>query len=417
MEYVTIIITILLELIFNVIIINSLVGKKANYPVRGTLLYVLLAGIYIVFVPADLVNGCYLLMLFYIKICYKIPWKDSLITTLLSVLLIGVTEIICIFPFAFILNGKFTESVTNLMAATLSLILWCVPMRKIPVWYLKKWCRKKDVWYMVVAGFSLVLMLAKIVKYNMTFHLEIADYVFILVALAMIWMLSWRLIRYRYEDKLRKKYNQAFESVIEQIRSRQHKFQNHLDAIYSLHNIYDEYEVLVEEQKKYLNKLNDYEMPAEVLALQNPILISHVYEKITEAQELGLHIKMKIKYSLDHCELDEIHMIEILGTLLDNAIQDMQQTLQQKFLIFEVEKEDGIVIRVANPHEELTNHQMQQMFKSGYSTKGENRGIGLAHVKKLAQKHNFDLLVENRKVDEQNYLFFSVLIGRNTPMV
>lgn len=31
--------------------------------------------------------------------------------------------------------------------------------------------------------------------------------------------------------------------------------------------------------------------------------------------------------------------------------------------VFEVEKEDGIIIRVANPHEELKNKEIRQMFE------------------------------------------------------
>lgn len=268
----------------------------------------------------------------------------------------------------------------------------------------------------MVVAFSLILMLTTIINYNMTFKFELADYIYIVVGLILIWMMSFRLMRYHYEERLREKYFRAFESVIVQIRSRQHKFQNHLDAIYSLHNIYGEYGALVKEQKKYLQKLTDYEMPAEVMTLQNPILIAHVYEKITEAQEAGLRVRMKMRCSMEDCEVDDIQMVEILGTLLDNAIQDMKETGKTEFLVLEVEEGDGIIIRVANPHEELKNQEIRQMFERGYSTKGKNRGIGLYHVKKLVQKHKIELLVENRMIEEQNYICFSVMIGRSTPL-
>lgn len=416
MEYFVIIGAIILELLLSTIIINSLLGEKEKIPLFWAILFLLVATGYIIFVPAEWVNGCYLLTFLYVKMGYRISWKDSLIITLLSVLLVGVTELICFFPFAFVFHGKWSESVNNLFASALSLVLWCVPMQRVPVWYLKKWCGKKEVWYMVVVAFSIILMLTTIVNYNMTFEFELADYIYIIAGLILMWLLSFRLMRYHYEERLRKKYFRAFESVIVQIRSRQHKFQNHLDTIYSLHNIYGDYESLVKEQKKYLQKLTDYEMPAEVMVLQNPILIAHVYKKITEAQEAGLRIRMKLRCSLEECGIDDIHMVEILGTLFDNAIQDMKETGKTEFLVFEVEEEDGIIIRVANPHEELKNQEIRQMFERGYSTKGKNRGIGLYHVKKLVQKHKIELLVENRMIEEQNYICFSVMIGRSTPL-
>lgn len=53
--------------------------------------------------------------------------------------------------------------------------------------------------------------------------------------------------------------------------------------IYSLHNLYGEYETLVEEQRVYLGKLLNYEMSAFLLVLGNSILIAHVFEKIMVA--------------------------------------------------------------------------------------------------------------------------------------
>lgn len=417
MEYLAIIGAIVLELLLGIVIIKRLLGKQQVIPFAWGILFVVFATVYIVFVPTEWVNGCYILMLLYIRVGYRVSWKDSLITTLLCVLLVGITELICFFPFVFIFNGKWSETVKNLLAAGISFLFWCVCIRKVPVYYLKKWCEKKEVWYIAVVSFSLILMLTTIINYNMTFELELTDYIYIIMGLILMWILSFRLMRYHYEERIRKKYFVVFESVIDQIRSRQHKFQNHLDAVYSLHKLYDEYETLVQEQRKYLQELTDYEIPAEVMALKNPILIAHVYEKITEAQEAGLRIRMKLRCDLEKCKMDEIHMIEILGTLFDNAIQDMKQTGQTEFLVFEVEKENGIIIRVANPHEEMKNQELRKMFERGYSTKGKNRGIGLHHVKQLVKKHKIELLVENRMIEEKNYICFSVMIGRSTSLV
>lgn len=62
--------------------------------------------------------------------------------------------------------------------------------------------------------------------------------------------------------------------MIDQIRRRQHKFRNQMDAVYSMHKLYGDYKMLVEAQREYLGKLEDYEMPADVLVLENPIIIA-----------------------------------------------------------------------------------------------------------------------------------------------
>lgn len=180
MEYLAIISAIVLELLLGIVIIKRLLGKQQVIPFAWGILFVVFATVYIVFVPAEWVNGCYIFMLLYIRVGYRVSWKDSLITTLLCVLLVGITELICFFPFVFIFNGKWSETVNNLLAAGISFLFWCVCMRKVPVYYLKKWCGKKEVWYIAVVSFSLILMLTTIINYNMTFELELTDYIYIL---------------------------------------------------------------------------------------------------------------------------------------------------------------------------------------------------------------------------------------------
>lgn len=260
-------------------------------------------------------------------------------------------------------------------------------------------------------------MLTAFTNLRITLQLDLIDYIYISMAVLLMWVLSVRLLKYRYEEKIRKKYFEAFCSVIDQIRRRQHKFRNQMDAVYSMHKLYGDYKMLVEAQREYLGKLEDYEMPADVLVLENPIIIAHVYEKIMEAQEAGIHIKMKLSCELSDCGVKDIHMIEIIGTLLDNAIQDMVENGKTKFLRLEIKREDGISIQVANPHEKLKISELKKMFDKGVSSKGEGRGIGLYNVKQLAKKYKIDFMVENKIYEDENYICFSAIIGKSTLIV
>lgn len=402
--------SIICELLSGVFLINGLIGKKEKIPKFWTVAFVIVAAIYILIVPNSLTTGCYVLTLLYIRFGYKETWKDSMIVTILSVVLAGVVELLCSFPFVVLLHGRWTDTTNNLLAAFCSVIV-CYFLVKIPkIRYLKRWCGRQEVIYIIVVLFCLLLMMSTIVNFHMTLELDVGDYIYILMALTFIWILSFRLMKYQYEEKFRKKYFAAFCRVIDQMKRRQHKFQNQLDAVYSLHRIYDDYDTLVEAQRKYLGKLADYELPTNVLVLENSIIIAHLYEKVSEAQEIGVRIRLKLRCSLVECGIDDIHLVEILGTFLDNAIQDMQTTGEKEFLYVEVKQEDRIIIRVANPHRKMQNYEFVKMFEKGYSTKGENRGIGLYHVKKLVQNYKIDLVVENQIMDEKNYICFSLII-------
>lgn len=76
------------------------------------------------------------------------------------------------------------------------------------------------------------------------------------------------------------------------------------------------------------------------------------------------------------------------------------------------ETEHGLTIEVSNPFRYLTSQEIERIFEREYSTKGENRGIGLFRVKKLVEKSKFDLIVENRTILKENWISFQVNITK-----
>lgn len=123
MEHFAMLGAIMLELLFSIIIINSLLGKKEKIPLIWAILFVIIVTGYIVFVPDEWVNGCYLLTLLYVKIGYRVSWKEGFITVILSLVVGGLIELLCLFPFLFIFDGRWPDSVSKVLAALGSVIL------------------------------------------------------------------------------------------------------------------------------------------------------------------------------------------------------------------------------------------------------------------------------------------------------
>ena len=403
----------LLELLCTIFVINGLVGEKPAYPaVWIKMIYLGITTGFIMLVPEQWSNGSYILVFLFVYLVYRRTWKESFIVTVLSLIIVGIIELICMFPIVFLLKLNYIAEVNNLLGAIIALLLCTLLIKTVPLYHLKKWCSKKEVLYIAVVIFSLILVLTTIIDYHMTLRLELADYLYISVCVLIMWLLGLRLMKYRYEEEIQKDYLEAFSSVIDQMKRRQHKFRNQMDAVYSLHKLYNDYDSLVQAQCNYLGKLADYEMPTDVLVLKKPIIIAHVFEKITEAQEAGIKVNMRLTSDLADCKIQDIQMIEILGTLFDNAIQDMIKSKCTHYLLFEVKKTDlGVMISIGNPHEKISTHDLERMFENGYSTKGENRGIGLYHLKQLVKKQEMELMVENKCIADQNYIYFSVVLG------
>ena len=72
--------------------------------------------------------------------------------------------------------------------------------------------------------------------------------------------------------------------------------------------------------------------------------------------------------------------------------------------------EEKIIISVSNPTEYIPFSEIENMFVCGYSSKGENRGIGLSRVKELANKYEANIKVSNFWYDEENWINFTVEI-------
>ena len=108
-------------------------------------------------------------------------------------------------------------------------------------------------------------------------------------------------------------------------------------------------------------------------------------------------------------------LFNVAGEPVDVAIyahvhHDLLRYGSDERMVIEVKREERITLRVANPHRKRQNQEFLRMFEMGYSTKGENRGVGLYQVKKLAQKYKCELVAENRIMDEKNYVCFTLKI-------
>ncbi len=401
-----------LELVSVIFMVYGLSGKNKTLSWWKSFIFWIISFAYILLVPTSLTAGSYVFIFLYIKWSYGETWKDSFIMLILNIILVSLVELVCYFPFVYFVNEYLTYEASALYATICCVFVCYFVGTRFPIVWLKRFCGRKEVTYTAGVVFSIILMIVALMNFRKHMELEATDYIYIIVALCLIWGLSFRILKYRYQEKIRKQYYDAFHSVMDQMKRKQHKFRNQLDAVYSLHKLYNDYDTLVEEQRKYLGKLTDYEMPTDVLVLQEPIVIAHVYEKISEAQEQGIRVRLKLSCGLEECGIQDIHMVEILGTFLDNAIQDMVASGQKEFLYIEVKDDMGIRIRIANPHEKMKHSQLQKLFEKGYSTKGEDRGIGLYHVKKLAYRYKAELMVENCDIDNRNYICFSLQLRK-----
>lgn len=205
-------------------------------------------------------------------------------------------------------------------------------------------------------------------------------------------------------------YNKAFEEAIMTIRTRQHEFENHINAICCLQYTIADHDELLLAQERYCEKVLQENKLNRLLKLNmEPVLTGFLYSKITSAEEKGIVTKYEIQSTNIKEKIAIYEFIELVGILFDNAVEALNEK-NGKIIIIKmlIEDENSFSVEIANSSPVYSNNEIEKFCSYGYSTKGEKRGIGLSRVKEIAKKYNAIFQIQNCIYDGGNYLSFKL---------
>lgn len=186
------------------------------------------------------------------------------------------------------------------------------------------------------------------------------------------------------------RYSRHVESLYKEIRSFRHDYTNILISlneaikdqdIVAIRTIYQG--VIADSDRKFYDGKYDI---ARLSNIQNPAVKSLLSSKMLEAQKKGIAISVEVDAEIEPPDLELIEFITILSILLDNAIDAAEQCANGNIVFAYFQEDDRKIVVVENTTVEdkvSTNH----IFEYGHSTKGDNRGIGLANVKAVLDKY------------------------------
>lgn len=186
------------------------------------------------------------------------------------------------------------------------------------------------------------------------------------------------------------RYSRHVESLYKEIRSFRHDYTNILvslneaikaEDIDAIRTIYRE--VIADSDRKFYDGKYDI---ARLSNIQNPAVKSLLSSKMLEAQKKSIAISVEVDAEIEPPALELIEFITILSILLDNAIDAAEQCTNGNIVFAYFQEYDRKIVVVENTTVEdkvSTNH----IFEYGHSTKGDNRGIGLANVKAILHKY------------------------------
>ena len=207
-----------------------------------------------------------------------------------------------------------------------------------------------------------------------------------------------------------KKYIEALERNNNEIRKFKHDFNNIILGLegYITNNEVDNIKL----RDYFYNNIKDFNTKIEldniVLSHLNNIKVLSIKNlltnKIISAQNNDFKVNICIEDEIDDFYVNEMQLSRVLGIFLDNSLEAGLELDNNRFLellILKVNK--TIAIQITNTFKN-NNLDIDKINKSGYSTKGENRGIGLSSANDIINKHN---MILNTRIEDN--LFKQIL--------
>ena len=207
-----------------------------------------------------------------------------------------------------------------------------------------------------------------------------------------------------------KKYIEALERNNNEIRKFKHDFNNIILGLegYITNNEVDNIKL----RDYFYNNIKDFNTKIEldniVLSHLNNIKVLSIKNlltnKIISAQNNDFNVNICIEDEIDDFYVNEMQLSRVLGIFLDNSLEAGLELDNNRFLellILKVNK--TIAIQITNTFKN-NNLDIDKINKSGYSTKGENRGIGLSSANDIINKQN---MILNTRIEDN--LFKQIL--------
>ena len=424
----------LIELFAYLYCLAKLFGKKFRLSIHAVIFLILilflLTAINEYGFSEYLLSLAYIGMFLYGLLYYQESIKHTLVNCFLAAAIVSILQLLMLLPIYYVYIVKYERgggAVSDLLANILSLLFAILLSRMINLNRFSDFFMKRNkliagVIILVFCGLGISIY-QMVNTRMMTAEIYTQMIYFVLILLFTIY--EWQKTRVDVEKKktqleMNSLYYDAYDQLILLIRERQHDMKNHINAILSMIHTTDNYKELAAKQEEYCDYvMGQHEKTKLVLSVGNPLISGFLYSKIQEAEKKGVAVDYQIVMQKPASVIPEYELVEILGILLDNAIEALSKDIEAtdndsakgiRLSIQETESELELMVANTSAHfeEDMTEH----FFEAGYSSKGKGRGIGLSKLKRMVHERQGEIVVSNEQWEGRNYLTFVIRMSK-----
>ena len=415
----------LLEILSILLCVHALYGKKFCFNINNiiviTMDIILLQSIAEGKLATEMSMLVYPIVLVYCAIEFGMDKRKLIINNLLYIVILSVLQMLIWMVLEMLhityLGSRVNNLVVNLMIILIIVFIFPhIDLHKLSIFMQQKYFLVR---LLLIIAFLYVLYMLLIVK--TTDKLFPEHYVVITISLCLLGAVTymWQKNQYKVREQkmilqMHQLYGEGYQNLITEVRRKQHDFQNHLNTIYSLHYTCSSYEELVRQQEKYMEAIQEENRYSSLLKIGNPVMTGFLYGKFLQAEKREITVIYDVKIGDLECNMPIHKMVEIVGNLFDNEMDAVEENNVEKIIyLYFTELDKTVEFKIKNENEYIPQEKIMKMFKSGESSKGEHRGLGLANVKQICEEHKCDLQVKNDKDDTgKNYIEFNICIRK-----
>jgi len=417
-------------------VINFCLLKTKGFTKQRVLSVILLAGSGPLFFMYIGIIGIFIPVIFLFVINY---WqtKDKLgsfIVPLFSLFILVISDHLSALMEIYLFNFSFENVETDLSYMLIHLLMiffFCMVLtiftniiiRRIGLWV--PYIRKYGLILALLIGVTIVFIYINIlISSRIGFSNEIVQlnsYIFFLYLIFFVSILGLLFSSIVKEIKVKSKqeeykqlriYSENLEDMYSELQKFRHDYINILTSMSEYIRMGD-----MKELESYFNqkimpasegiRLNKYKLES----LKN-IKITEVkgtlVSKLMKAEDAGVDISVEVAEPIEHINIESISLCRSLGILLDNAIEESVEHEDGKVTIAFIKKETSILIIVVNTFAGEAP-KLYKVFEEGYSTKGENRGLGLTSLKDIVS--TLDNVTLETKIEGNQFFQVIEILG------
>lgn len=338
----------------------------------------------------------------------------------ITLLICGIWQLIAYYPLFFVLSFVGLSELIGVVINATGFLCAYLFINLGEFFKKEKLIILKDYKGIFALGFFTIGVLFLALGFKKDFYFSDIESIAILLFCAALSVTIWQWNKRLQEIKNReqeieilKSYNSAYSQLIDTIKIKQHDFHNDLNAMIGIAYSSENRDNILKKQQELCDCIVQNNKHSKLLNTGEPIIAGMLFVKVSQAEKKGCKVEYTVRSNPINTEMDMIDVIELIGILFDNAIEEVQKYDEiDRGIYFElVGRTNGFYFNIRNRIDRVLKiEEISCMFMKGVSEKGDGRGNGLFKVKRIVDKYKLNFSVEQFENAGEKYISFKMML-------